>query len=478
MKFIIFLFSLCLSHSLWSINIEVNNYSFYGKQGYTEIYLRVDGNSVLWKEVSGHQSAAVEIILFISEKNGNIVGYDKFTLTTVSDSITDFLEVKRFGLQSGEYLIKVEAHDTHDQNNKIEIEQKLLIQRSTEPFTISDILPLSKVKKDTSSLSLVKNGFYMEPLPYHYSNPDQSQLDFYFEVYQNQAISGDHFIQYSIMEGNLQNINAKPLMSKYKKLASHEVVPELLSLPMQALKSGDYHLTINIINKEKQILSSKSTDIFRSNPEADIAFLETFNQTAEHSFVQNISADAMDYTLKAHLPITDQHQVSTLSELMKTNRIKSQRQFIYQLWKSKSPTNPADAYKGYMEVAAAVDKKFYSNVGYGFQSDRGHIFLKYGKPSNVISVDTEVDAPPYEIWYYNNLPQTRQTNVRFLFYNPTLAHNDFRLLHSTCLGEKVFPAWEVELYKSVPMERQGNTVDATQVGENWNRNARRYFNEY
>jgi hypothetical protein len=42
----------------------------------------------------------------------------------------------------------------------------------------------------------------------------------------------------------------------------------------------------------------------------------------------------------------------------------------------------------------------------------------------------------------------------------------------------VNPAWETELYKSVPNERLGNTVDAKQVGENWNRNARRYFNEY
>jgi hypothetical protein len=85
---------------------------------------------------------------------------------------------------------------------------------------------------------------------------------------------------------------------------------------------------------------------------------------------------------------------------------------------------------------------------------------------------------PPEIWYYHSIPLTRQTNVRFLFYNPSLVHNDFRLLHSTCLGERMNPAWETELYKSVPNERIGNTIDATQVQENFNRNARRYFNEY
>jgi len=100
------------------------------------------------------------------------------------------------------------------------------------------------------------------------------------------------------------------------------------------------------------------------------------------------------------------------------------------------------------------------------------------KPTNVVSIDTEPDAVPYEIWYYNNMPQTQQTNVRFLFYNPSLSHNDFKLLHSTCIGERVNSAWETVLYKSVPLERLGNSTDATQVKDNWNRNARRYFNEY
>ena len=131
-----------------------------------------------------------------------------------------------------------------------------------------------------------------------------------------------------------------------------------------------------------------------------------------------------------------------------------------------------------MDVAKAVDKTYYSTVGYGFQTDRGYIFLKYGKPTNVLTVDDELDAPPYEIWFYNNLPVTSQTNVRFLFYNPSLAHNDFQLLHSTCLGEKSNLRWEVELYKSVPKEKEGNSTDATTVGPNWNRNARKYFEEF
>ncbi|MBK8626484.1 MAG: GWxTD domain-containing protein [Saprospiraceae bacterium] len=465
-----------LYYNLLALNIEMSLYNYYGAQPYTELYLRIDGSSIEW---NAQKEASVNILLIVTDDTGNIAAYDKFDLkTTARDSISDLLDVKRFKLMPGVYQVKLEAIDNFKPVNKVEMEQKWTISKALDGFNISDILPLSVIKRDSSSNSLVKNGLYMEPLSYHYSAPIDNQMDFYLEVYQDDVSDSEYYIQYTIMEGNTQNLTAKALLSKYKKLGKGLVLPEVFSLPVNAIKSGDYHILVNIINKDKTVVASRSTDFIKSNPEADITYLESFDPVADQSFVQKIKVEDMDFVLKAHLPITDQHQVSTLGELIKSNKIKSQRQFIYQLWKAKSPANPEFAYNGYMDVAAAVDKKFYTNVGYGFQSDRGHIFLKYGKPSNVLTVESEVDAPPYEIWYYNNMAQTGQTNVRFLFYNPSLAHNDYKLLHSTCLGEKVNPSWEVELYKSVPNDRQGNTVDATRVNENWNRNARRYFNEY
>ena len=130
-----------------------------------------------------------------------------------------------------------------------------------------------------------------------------------------------------------------------------------------------------------------------------------------------------------------------------------------------------------MEVAKAVDKFYPSGFGYGFESDRGRVFIKYGRPNDVIKVDNEPSAPPYEIWFYNDFPQTNQADVKFLFYAPELGTN-FRLLHSTVRGETNNPQWQLELYKAVPNEiRCSNYIDATGVSENLNRRAAEYFNE-
>lgn len=479
-KLILSVCLILLSEISGAINVDMVSYAYFGPTPYIEITIRIDGKSVETKREGQTFMSGVDIVLIISSGDNKIAAFDKFRLNSVvKDSVSDFFGVRRFKLLPGDYTIKLEVSDVNNPSNRLELEQRKVIENPLQPCMISDIYLLAKIKKDSSDNPMVKNGLYMEPLPYNFSSPQHTQIDFYVETYLDPTVKKqEYFIQYSIMDGFISNVNSKPILSKYKKINGLGAEPAVLSLPADGLQSGDYHLFVSIIDKQKNQHCSRLIDFVKSNPEADIAFLENYNSTADHSFAQKIEADDMDYILKAHLPITDQNQVSTLGELLKGNKIKSQRQFIFQLWKRKAPTNPEEGYNKYMEVARAVDKKFYTNVGYGFQSDRGHLFLKYGKPTNVISIDTELDAPPYEIWYYNYMPLTRQTNVRFLFYNPSLVHNDFKLLHSTCLSERVNPAWETELYKSVPNERLGNTVDAKQVGENWNRNARRYFNEY
>ncbi|MBK9734449.1 MAG: GWxTD domain-containing protein [Saprospiraceae bacterium] len=469
-----------LSHLGFSINIDVNVYTFYGAKSYVEVYTRVDCQSITWNPNGNKQIAGVNFILIISNNIGEIVAYDKFDLKSESkDTIRDFLTVKRFHLLAGNYTVKVEAADINKVDNKVQLEKKVDVDAVFSSVGLSDIQLLGTCYPDSSDNALAKNGVYTEPLAYQYLSPKNEFLRFYIEVYRaDSSMLKDYFLQYAILEGFKDNMNATSILSKYKKLNFSLVEPLMLTLPAKEIKSGDYHLVINIQDKLKNIIATRKVNFTKSNPVADIAFLENYNDKLGNSFAQKIAAEDMDYILKALLPITDQNQVSTLGELLKSNKLKSQQSFIFQMWKVRSPANPEESYKAYMDVARAVDKKFYSNVGYGFQSDRGHIFLKYGKPSNVLAVDTEVDAPPYEIWYYTYLPTTRQTNVRFLFYNPSLSHNDYKLLHSTCLGERTNPAWETVLYGSVPQDRQGTATDATTVKENFNRNARRYFNEY
>lgn len=467
--------TMLMSVQLSALQMDLRTYNFYGLKPYTEIYLRVDGHSVAWKD----KAASVEILMYILDENERIVAYDKYVMSlTIDDKITDLLQVKRYALPVGNYTVRVEGKELNSNSGMLEIQQKMHVAKPEGTNQISDIIPLEDIHADSSASPLVKNGFYMEPLAYHFVDTSHAQMQIYLECYSNEKVSGDLFLQYAVVESGMTQESPVILFSRVKKLQQLNTEPLLLTIPVHLVRSGTYQLTATIIDRNKNVIGFQNTPVTVFNPSADIAYLENYNESPENAFVTNIQPDEIDYVLKAMLPITNQNQTGTLKELIKSNKLKSQRQFIFQLWKSRSPQNPEKAFKLYMDVAKAVDKTYYSTVGYGFQTDRGYIFLKYGKPTNVLTVDDELDAPPYEIWFYNNLPVTSQTNVRFLFYNPSLAHNDFQLLHSTCLGEKSNLRWEVELYKSVPKEKEGNSTDATTVGPNWNRNARKYFEEF
>ena len=102
--------------------------------------------------------------------------------------------------------------------------------------------------------------------------------------------------------------------------------------------------------------------------------------------------------------------------------------------------------------------------------------MKYGVPNDLVTVEDEQDAPPYEIWFYNQFPQTGQNNVKFIFFNPSLSTNGYRLLHSNARGEINNPQWEVQLYSNSPNEMESsNYVDGTTMQGKMGRRARRLF---
>jgi GWxTD domain-containing protein len=477
-RFLTVLFALCLFHAGYGLHIEVNNYAFtIENKPYTEIYIRVMGKTLQWKTQNHKYQSDVELLVIIKPKGQEqVVAYDKYILSSAHlDSIQDLLSIKRFSLPHGEYTMTVEATDQLDKDNRIQLEQSVNLLKNASSTYLSDIIVLGNMKK-TDDVAVAKNGIALEPQVLNFLDKDKKQLDLYFEVYQTTA-QPSQFLHISIHEVS-KSLENKPVLFQYKKIKGDHIEPVIFAMPISSLRSGEYIVRVELMDAQKTIRSSAQTYLSRSNPAADLAFLEQYNDSEDHSFAQDIPATEIEYILRAHVPIADQNQSQTLDELIRSTHLRSQRQYIYQYWKKRSPANPEAAYNAYMEVARAVDKKYYSNVGFGFQTDRGHMFLKHGKPSNVIAVDTEIDAPPYEIWYYTQTLSTRQTNVRFLFYNPSLAHNDYQLLHSTCLGERSNLAWERELYKSAPKDIIGNTVDATRVKDNFNRNARRYFNDF
>lgn len=483
---LVFAFScLCSASDLYGIDVSVSYSTFGSPSGsYVELSVYVVGSTVAFKTVdgdtSGIQSARVEVIILF-QQGDDIVNYDKFFLNSPpSSGPVNFLDLKRYPLQDGIYTLSVSVRDVWTESNVRQFSADIEVDYPRGLLRQSDVQLLEMARQDTSGTSpLAKNGILMEPLPFNFYHRESSLLRFYSEIYNaDQAIADDFMIRYTV-DWLLGNDRKKTVIMGHKRLKPESIQPVLVQHDISSLPSGNYVLNVEVRNRINELLSAKSAFFTRSNPEADASESLLTAADLQDAFVRNLDAEQLEYSLSALEAIVEQTETEILNAVTKSADTESQRRYLFTFWARKEPGNPKQAFDNYMAVVEAVDNKYADGFGHGFQSDRGYIYLRYGQPDDIVRVDNDPTAPPYEIWVYYDFPMTRQANVKFLFYNPNLAANQYELLHSTARGELNNPQWRQELYRLSPNQQSGpNPVEPTGTQDNWLRHADRFFNDF
>lgn len=447
------------------------------KQNYVEVYLQVVGNTVNFITIDSNQyQAAVEVVILFKQFD-NIIKFDKYQLSSpVCGFPTDFIDQRRFGLEDGVYELEISVNDVNMAENSKRFQKIFTLDYGQEKIQQSDIQLLSSFKRDTSNSQYTKNDYYLETLPFNFYGKNASRLIFYNEIYNTDRVLNEEFLIRYQVDKVESNGSTQTVLLGHKKRIPKPVNVILLQKNITELKSGNYNLVIEIRNQQDELLSSKTVFFQRSNPYLEES--ELLSADLSREFVDQLDADQLRYSLRAIAMNVKEADVEILNMIIRNEDLEPKRRFLFSFWAGQNPNNPGGTYEKYMEVARAVDKLYQSGFGYGFETDRGYTFMKYGKPNDIINVDDDPSAPPYEIWAYNEFPVTQQNNVKFIFYNSSLDGGNYTLLHTTARGELNNPQWEVELYRDAPNDAaSGNFIDNTRMGDNFNRRARRLFND-
>lgn len=474
----LFLFTPCFSSTLYAeIDADVHYGVYYqDEKPYLEVSLHIVGSTLQEKIISDQGVETRVNVLLTVKSDGQIVDFEKYALTSpLATNPSDFIDLRRFVLNPGTYTIEISIVDQLRNSNQYNSTKEIVVEPWRKNLFISPITLLAKVKPSSDENNpFFKYGNIMEPAAFHFFHQQMNKFYVFTEIY-NADQSGEQNLAVRL---SLVNLDAKvdPII-KYKrfKSSSKEVLIDMI--PISDLSSGNYQLVFEIINSAQEVLLDEFVYFQRSNPAKDRDLLINSEYDLEGNFINKLTADELEYNLIALSPRLPPSDQVTVNLLLSEDNIKGQKFFLYNYWVTVDPVTTEETFRQYEKIAQAVDNKFYNTVGRGFQTDRGYIFLKYGRPDNMIAVENEPSAPPYEIWFYDKLEETGEVNVRFLFYNPSLAGYDFQLLHSTSRNEKQNRQWELELYSDAVNEIDGNRVDATQMLDNVNRRAREYFED-
>ena len=474
MKHLFTLILLTASIQAWSIQASVDFLRFSNAdQQYIEVNYRIFANSLSASEVKSGNEVLSTIVIY---KGDEIVDFQKNMLVgSLEEMEKDLLDVRRFILQPGEYKVVVELQDQKGSKQVFKVEKPLKISLKPEK-SMSDLMLLAAIEQSDEESPLVKNGVYMEVLPYAKYGKEMNVLTSYVEVYGLQDTE-KYYCSYEIVNGYDSDAGEVEAI-KYKRLEANELQACLLKMDMTDLASGNYHFAVKVYNGKKEVIDSSVANFFKVNPKADLNQLSKRSDKIDNSFVKDIELDSLDYYLKALAPIVNEPRRSLLDELLGNNNTIAKRRFIHDYWRESAGDRAEGASVAYMKIARAVDHNFFNGTSYGFDTDMGYIFLRYGKPDEAITVDDELSAFPYQIWRFNKILATGENNVKFLFYAPSLSHRDYRLLHSSCRVELQNPSWEAELYRRIPEEHVGNPSEVRTTNDGFTRRARDLWNDF
>ncbi|MEY4926114.1 MAG: hypothetical protein RI894_550 [Bacteroidota bacterium] len=459
-----------------ALEVELTHAVFKTDKGmtYTEIYTHYIAKTLSYKPVLDTRKLGAVKVLYLFKQGDKIVNVDKFLLTSPPVAATaareNFVDQKRYALPEGEYTLEASFKDEAVPTNEFSITQTISVHFDSTKVEISDVQPIGKSTASTDEKHpYYKNGAQLEPYVLNYYPYQIEKLQFYAEIYHTDNLVKDDFVVRYFLRKNAERGDAIAVLTTNKRQKAAAVVPILYSIDISQVPSGAYDLVLEVRNRKLELLATKSWKVVRSNPYMLKTEQQLAAKTGTAELFNKLSKDSCLWSISALIPRLMGQETAVAESIYKTKDLEGMRRYLFAYWARLYPTKPQAAYRQYMAVVTELDEQYSSAMQKGHESDRGRIYLKYGKPDNIVSQESEIGAPPYEVWTYSKLNEN-QNYAKFIFYNESLAANDFVLLHSTARGEINDPQWQRKLYKNA-QSKDRNFIDGTEPNNNdWGSN--------
>lgn len=453
-KFIFKAFSLlCLFLSQFIYSQDDFFYLDYGlfkgseNKAIIELYYSFDQKQLQFVSKENGYEAAGKILLKINQGKQTIVNESFNIPVSVQDTAGYNRNNRLIGqlnlmLDSGNYFISVVASDMNNESAKYIDTVSFRLSRFAEDKLSSSSIQLANniVKSEDKNNIFYKNNLEVEPNPSRLFGNNISRLFYYIEFYNliEDLLQDKYQINTSLVnsDGTVLKENKKD----YKR--THDSKVEIGSFDLSDFPSGKYAVKTNLLdNKGSYIELIKPFYIYNSsvtnnqvdntNPDIDFLSSEIHKMSKE---------ELMDDFSKAKY-ITDDNFKEKFESL---NDLEAQKRLYYNFWRALDPTPKTpfnELRKEYFEKVQYADKYYKTINQKGWDTDRGRVYISYGKPSEIEKFPFEANSKAYEIWRYDNI----EGGVEFVFIDIQNDGTNYELVHSTKKNELRNDNWQQKL---------------------------------
>jgi GWxTD domain-containing protein len=451
--FILFaFFSLLNSQTKFHIYKDFSLFKYSDSKSILEIYFSVNQRDLSYTKSEGVFIGQANIDIRIKDISTDKYVYDNSVglQSKISDTNKAVLVNKIIGQQNltlpiGEYILYLTGYDNIDKSKIDTSSHQLSVVKFDENKTmISDIELATGIAKSNETTGIFyKYGMEITPNPDGLFGMNLNKLLYYFEIYSIvKDFPGDSvFLETSIIDVNSNSTLVQNL--KYVK-SKHAAFVETGSLGIDSLEKGKYLLKIKLldnttgksIEKERFFhVYNKSKNISSDNIEEEKDYLNSEYKT------MNLEKLEDEYNKSLYIRSANETDV-----YKKLKDIDEKRKFMFNFWKKRKfePNGYVDNSKlAYFKRINEANYYYKQGFMEGWKSDKGRIYITYGKPSEIDLHPNEADSKAYEIWSYSNV----QGGAICVFGEYDLGTGVFYLVHSTIRGEFKDDDWKSKITK-------------------------------
>ncbi|MEP7145421.1 MAG: GWxTD domain-containing protein, partial [bacterium] len=283
-----------------------------------------------------------------------------------------------------------------------------------------------------------KNTLDIIPNPSSLFGMNLNELYYYFEVYSlsNTNISDEFYLNYSVTD-----VNNKQVISYQKKVKrTGDSKADYGKIKIDSLSRGSYVLKVSLNDPVKNVEVSNEKKFYVFNLQENVTPTTGQNDFLKSEYITMPEKILEDEFEKMSYILSD-NQISRYKSLPSTN---DKKKFLYNIWAAKDinpNTQVLESKIAYFKRISEASKMYQENFKEGWKTDRGRIFVLYGKPDDVDRHPFDASTKSYEVWKYNSVEGGGE--CVFIELRPTT--EVYWLVHSTFRGELKNSEWEVQL---------------------------------
>lgn len=492
MKKIILLSALCMALSLTAQERQVSalfthsTFNIPGDAPYVETYLLIDAWSLEFVPANGKYQATIDLEIVARKVSSKVLGYvntsysvDDRSNSTKADSIcyvkkyslnspavakpTDdqfqFLDLQRFSLANGVYVLELTAKDHNTTAKPQTITDTLFVAYPSTTPSISSIQLISSITPTQTVNKLSRGGYDMVPYTNSFVPESMKKLNFYFEIYNiNNEIKEGIIATHSYLE-TMETGRKIGGTDQYMRHKPDTIVAEYNAINISDLPSGNYNLVVEVVNVNNEMLLFRKFPFQRSNPKMDLQ-LENYSSVeyTDSNFATRITDEKeITYYIKGLWPVANAEERNFITHCNELS-LEEKQHFLFMFWAKRSLLDPETEWEKYLLQLKFVEKEFGYGKTPGYNTDRGRVYLQYGPPNYIIDGHHKVSVRnhqtqgqvfyyPYEMWRYDMLPADEPKRM-FVFFDEFQA-GDYKLLHSNAKGEVQDMLWERRLSRNM-----------------------------